>query len=45
MVKYEKLTDEELVKIYWLMGDRYYEQLDGNVDIKWKSRCLQNNPF
>ena len=36
MIKYEKISEKELVAAYMIMGYRYYETIEEDIDVKWK---------
>ena len=36
MIKYEKLTTEQMSAIYYILGIRYYEGIPETYDVEWK---------
>ena len=36
MIKYEKLTAEQMSVIYYILGIRYYEGIPETYDVEWK---------
>ena len=37
MIKFENLTDIEIIAIYYITTMRYFDEIPDNFDIKWKS--------